>query len=228
MPIIALVTGTMLVYMFSQYGKMVNETTEANLRLEVQAMLLNIEDELLFTTEYGDSIIGGSLAVSDPHQPSGGWTNATDPDTLIVYETALDSDRRDPNRNFIYRNSYGCGSSYNPIAINNLIYFAVDNPNDNYKTLYKRTLVPTYSTCGVNFKVQTCPNSEVGTGNCQKPDVEITNKLVDFVTDYFDEDNVPTTDPGNAEKVQLTITLGDSSYGEDIEVTSKFIMKKIN
>lgn len=228
MPIIALITGTLFVYMFNEYGRMVNETTEANLRLESQAMLLNIEDELLFTTEYGSTIIGGSLAVSDPYAPSGGWTHNTNPDTLIVYETALDSDRRDPNRNFIYRNQYGCSSSYNQIAINNLIYFTVDNPNDNYKTLYKRTLVPQYSTCGINFKVQTCPNQYVGTGNCQKPDVEITNKLVDFQVAYFDENNNPTTSPGAAEKIEMTVVLGDSSYGEEINVTSKFIMKKIN
>ncbi|MCA9348575.1 prepilin-type N-terminal cleavage/methylation domain-containing protein [Candidatus Saccharibacteria bacterium] len=228
MPIIALITGTLFMYMFAQYGHMINETTEANLRLEAQTMLLNLEDELLFTTEYGSTTIGGSLALTDPYAPSGGWKNNTSPNTLIIYETALDSDRRDPNRDFIYKNQYGCSSGYNQIAINNLVYFTKNNSNNNYKTLYKRTLTPQYSICGVNFKVQTCPNQYVGTGPCVAPDAELTNKLIDFQVAYFDENNNATTVPGSAEKVELTVTLGDDSFGEEIRVTSKFIMKKIN
>lgn len=231
MPIIALITGFMFSIIFNLYGNMLLDTQEANLRLEAQTMLLNLEDELLFTTEYG-SVIKSDL--SDPYAPPGGWKDDPDgdvntqPDWLIVYETALDSDRRDPDRNFIYKNNYGCGSSYNPIAINNLIYFTEENPDDIYKTLYKRTIIPQYSTCGVNFKEMSCPEINVNTGSCTRGDGRLTDKLVDFKVDYYNEDNVLTLDPGEAEKIEVFVTLGEKIYGKEITVESKFIMKKIN
>ncbi len=135
LPIVSLIVIIVFNYMFVSYGKMLQENTEANLRLEGETMLLDLEDELLFTTDYAET---KSSDLTDPYAPSGGWTYNTNPDTLIIYETSLTAPRRDPDRNFVYKNVYGCSggnSAYNPIAINNLVYFTKQNTTNPYKTL---------------------------------------------------------------------------------------------
>ncbi len=232
LPIVALITIIVFNYMFVSYGKMLQENTEANLRLEGEVMLLDLEDELLFTTNYAETKLGD---LSDPWAPTGGWTYNTNPDTLIIYETSLTAPRRDPNREFVYKNQYGCSgpnSPYNPIAQNNLIYFTTQNANNKYRTLWRRTLVPQYSVCGTNYKFQTCPRVNVGTGPCERADTMLSDKVIDFKIEYYNEDNVlinaPPGSPLNAEKVKLTAILGQNVYGKDLNVETSITMKKIN
>ncbi len=225
LPIISITLLAMMNYSISQYAKMHTETSRANLQLEAETMLLDLEDELLFTTEYAPV---KSSDLTDTYAPTGGWTNNTNPDTLIVYETALTAPRRDPNRDFVYKNTYGCNSAYNPIALNNLIYFTAANTNNDYRTLYRRTLTPSYSVCNTNYKVKTCPAANVGSGGCTRSDSKLSEKVVDFIAEYFDQDNVVVTDPYEAEKLKLTVILGEKLFGTEVTVKSSITMKKIN
>jgi len=225
-PIFILVLMTMLGYLIDRYGDIVVKAKEANLVSEGQAMLITMEDELLFADDYLDTL---SSNLNDPFAPSGGWNANTTPSTLIIAETALDSDRRDPNRDFIYTLSSGCTQ----IAIDNLIYFTQDNSYDSYKTLYKRTIVPTYPTCGTNYKTMSCPAADVGTNGCVKADGIISNKVVDFKVDYYDEsgnliDLNNGGSPLDGERVKVTLTLGDVGYGQPIQRTFSLNMKKLN
>ena len=232
LPIVSLIVIIVFNYMFVSYGKMLQENTEANLRLEGETMLLDLQDELLFTTDYGEV---RSADLTDAYAPVGGWTYNTNPDTLIIYETSLTAPRRDPNREFVYKNVYGCSganSAFNPIAINNLIYFTKQNTVNQYKTLYRRTLTPQYSLCGTNYKLQTCPVANVGTPPCMRADTILSSNIIDFRVDYFDENNVmlttPPSSPFSAEKVKLTAILGQSMYGKNLSVETTITMKKIN
>ena len=229
LPIVSLIVIMVFGYMFSSYGQMLQQNEEANLRLEGEVMLFDLEDELLFTTEFADTL---KSDLSDPYAPSGGWTYNTNPDTLIIYETALTAPRRDPNREFVYKNQSGCSSSYNPLALNNLIYFTKHNPTNPYKTLYRRTVTPQYSKCNTNYKRFTCPTANVGTGVCQAQDSKLSENIIDFQVEYYDDNNVlivaPPGSPLNAEKIKLTAILGKQIYGKDIQVTTSITMKKIN
>jgi type II secretory pathway pseudopilin PulG len=229
LPIISIILPGMVDFTVRQYSKMHTETSRANLQLEVETMLLDLEDELLFTTEYAQT---KSSDLTDTWQPTGGWTYNTNPDTMIVYETALTAPRRDPNREFVYKNTYGCSggsSAYNPIALNNLIYFTAPNGGSNqYKTLYRRTITPAYSTCNTNYKVKTCPSASVGSNGCTRADSKLSEKVVDFQVQYFDDNNVATTDPLAAELVKITVILGEKLFGESVTVDSSITMKKIN
>jgi len=229
LPIVSMIVILVFGYMFNSYGLMLQQNEEANLRLEGEVMLFDLEDELLFTTDYADTI---KSDLSDPYAPSGGWTYNTNPDTLIIYETALTAPRRDPNRDFVYKNQYGCGSSFNSLAINNLIYFTKQNTNNPYKTLYRRTVIPTYSVCNTNYKKFTCPAANVGTSPCTAQDSKLSENIIDFQIEYYDDNNVlivaPPGSPLSAEKVKLTATLGKQVYGKDITVRTSITMKKIN
>src|SRR5690606_14884233 len=149
----------------------------------------------LFATDFAT---GKTSNLTDNNAPTGGWTYNTSPtDTLIVYETALTADRRDPDRDFVYQKSGSCSSSYN-IAINNLMYFTMPNSNDAYRTLYRRTLTPQYTTCGVNYKQQTCPVGNIASP-CAGADSLLSDKVVDFQLEYYGEDNVLLSSPTDAE-----------------------------
>ncbi len=224
LPIATMLSLILATTMFDQYGQLLQGAARARLRMEGEILLLSLEDELLFSTDFANV---ESSDLTDGYEPVGGWTyNTTPNDTLIVYETALTADRRDPDREFVYKKSGACSSSYN-IAINNLIYFTQPISGSNYRKLLRRTLVPQYQTCGVNYKKQTCPAATVTTP-CTGPDAELSNKVVDFQVEYFDENNVALSAPASAELVKLKLVLGEKIYGKDIVVPTTITMKKVN
>lgn len=224
LPLATILSLTVATLMFNQYGEVLQGAARSRLRMEGEILLLSLEDELLFSTDFATT---KSTDLSDAYAPSGGWTSNTNPtDTLIVYETALTADRRNPDREFVYKSSGSCASSYN-IAINNLIYFTTQNTEDNYRTLYRRTLAPQYTTCGVNYKKQTCPAATV-LPPCTQADSKLSDKVVDFQVQYFDNDNVALSGPTNAELLKVTLTLGEKIYGENIIVPTTISMKKVN
>ncbi len=228
LPIVSITILVLVDFMVRTYFQLYKENAQVNLRLEAETMLLDLEDELLFATDYGNDM---SSDLSDPHQPSGGWTYNTNPDTFIVHETTLTAPRRDPNRDFVYKNTYGCtgsNSAYNPIALNNLMYFTSDNPENDYYTLYRRTITPGYSTCGTNYKRKTCPEVSVGTNGCTAADSKLTTKLKDIDLEYFDENNAIVSQPIQAERVKVTVTLAEKQYAEEIQIKASISMKKVN
>jgi prepilin-type N-terminal cleavage/methylation domain-containing protein len=223
-PIASILSIVLATTIFEQYGQLLQNSARARMKMEGEVTLLSLEDELLFTTGYGQT---KSSDLTDSNAPTGGWTHNTAPnDTLIVYETALTHDRRDPDREFVYKKQTNCSSSYN-IALNNLMYFTVKNTNNQYYSLYRRTLVPQYETCGINYKKQTCPASSV-VSPCDSADALLSDKVVSFQIEYFDENNVATTDPAAAELIKMRLGLGERIYGESIDVESTISMKKVN
>jgi len=233
-PIVSFLVVVLVTLMVRSFYTIQANNTETTLHLESQNLLFKLEDELLFTTEYGET---KNSDLVDSHQPSGGWNYNTSPDTLILKETALDAPRRDPNRDFVYREVYTCGSGfsiYNPIAIDNVIYFTEPNSNNSRHTLYRRVLIGQYDTCGTNYRGQTCPSDvDIGTGGCVRLDNKLSDDVVDFKIEYYDEDNVLiNTDSGGTplagEKVRVTLILGSTVYGNDVEVETSLTMRKIN
>jgi len=233
LPIVSFLMTVLVVLAQSTYFRILANNAETNLSLEGQVLLAQFEDELLFATDFGET---KSSDLTDSYAPTGGWNANSNPETLIIYETSLTAPRRDPNRDFVYKRTYNCNSSnaaYNPIAIDNVIYFSKKNPDNPYYSLYRRVLTPHYNTCNTNYRGQTCPTANVGSGVCVKADTLLSDHLVNFEVDYYDEDNqlVNTSGSGSpldGEKIKVTITLGNILYGESIESTSSFTMKKIN
>ena len=223
-PLASILSIIIATTIFNQYGELLQSSARARLRMEGEITLLSLEDELLFATDFAT---GKSTDLVDVNAPSGGWTYSTTPtDTLIVYETALTADRRDPDREFVYKKQTNCSSSYN-IAMNNIMYFTKANTNSTYRTLYRRTLTPQYLTCGVNYKTQTCPEGSYASP-CGGTDAKLSDKVVDFQLEYYDENNVQVTDPSTSQLVKMTLTLGEKIYGKNINVATSISMKKVN
>ncbi len=245
LPIVSIVVVILVSALFTQYATALAESSRTELRASGQTILINLQDELLFTIAYGEELEG---RLTDPNEPTGGWTYDSDPQTLIINEIALDSTRRDDTRNIVRQLVNNCASSNitaNPLAINNTIYFVKPNNNSNFSTLYKRTIVPEYnlcsidtatgspcaptsSTCRGNAKQTTCPLSAVGSNGCSAPDSALSDKVKDFSIKYYSEGNVETTIPSSAEKIEIELTLGDKVFGKNIEATIKHTIRKIN
>lgn len=245
LPLASLIMVTLLSVLFNQYTDSILESTRSNLRSSGQALLINLQDELLFTIAYGEEI---DDELTDPYAPSGGWTYNTNPNTLIINEVALDSTRRDDDRHIVRRQINNCESSSvtsNPVSINNVIYFIQDNPDSEYSNLYKRTLTPAYTTCSIdtstgdpctpisstcrdNAKVTTCPKTEVGNNNCEDEDSLLSENVIDMQLTYFAKDNVVTPYPSAADKIEVTLTLGEKVYGREAVAVVNHTIRKIN
>ncbi len=241
----SIIIVSLISILFSQYGSIMAESKRADLRTNGQALLTALQDELLFTIEYGQALHPDLV---DDFAPTGGWTYDTNPDTLIINEIALDAARADNNRNIIRQRLSDCETSQitdNPVAINNIIYFTQDNPGSLYKSLYKRTVTPTYSTCSIdrstgdpctpatstclpNAKQTSCPLASVGTGSCTKKDSILSNNVLDFTIKYYELNNVETPFPSAAEKIDVTLVLGDKIFGRDVQVEINHTIRKIN
>jgi type II secretory pathway pseudopilin PulG len=234
LPIVTFLIVVVIVLAQTTYYRILANNAETNMRLEGQVLLSQLQDQLLFATDFGET---KSSDLVDAHAPAGGWNSESDPETLIIYETSLTGGRRDPDRQFVYKETYNCNSNnaqYNPIAVDNVIYFAVPNENNNYYSLYRRILTPQYATCNTNYREQTCPTeSDIGSNYCEATDSLLSDHLVDLDVEYYDQDNalIDTTGTGSpldGEKVRVTVTLGNVLYGNPVEVSSSLTMKKIN
>jgi len=234
LPVVSFIITVLVVLAQRSYYTILANNAETNLNLEAQTILFPLQDELLFATDYADTI---SSSLSDPFAPTGGWRHDSDPQTLIVYETTLDKPRRDPDRDFVYKRDYACGSyysPYNPIATDNIIYFMKPNADNDYYTLRRRILTPQYATCGTNYRPQTCPSTaNFGTGGCQKVDTVLSDHVIDFEVNYFDENNNQIDlsnggSPLSAEKLTIKLKLGNKILGKTVDATSTISMRKIN
>lgn len=237
-----LVIVFMIQILMSQYISALTESTRLRLRTEGQAILINLQDELLFTISYGEELEDRLI---DIHEPSGGWTYDTDPQTLIINEIALDSYRRDETRNIVRQRVNNCETSSitsNPLAINNIIYYLEDNADDDFYSLRKRTVVPSYNTCSKDTdgnpctpetatcrglgRTTTCPDSAVTT-SCPK-DLTLSKNISDIQIDYYREGNVPTSIPSSAEKIEVTLVMSAVVAGQNLDVTVNHTIRKIN
>lgn len=244
-PLASIVLVIMLAALFTYYTSTLAEAARSNLRVSGQSLLINLQDELLFTIAYGEEL---ENTLVDDYAPTGGWSYDTTPQTLIINEVALDSTRRDDDRNIVRRETNNCETSAisaNSVAINNVIYFVQNVAGSDYDALYKRTITPTYNLCGIdsvngnpcspetttclgNAKKTSCPIANVGTGSCEVADSMLTDKVEDLQIRYFAENNIETLIPSDADKIEVVLTLGDKVYGRNVSVDVKHTIRKIN
>jgi len=244
-PIASMIIIVIISSLFTQYTAVLAESARSNLRSGGQTLLINLQDELLFTIAYGEGL---NSDLSDIYAPIGGWRYDTTPQTLIINEIALDSTRRDESRNIVRQRTNNCATSpvtSNAVAINNVIYFVQQGADDEFGSLVKRTITPTYSLCSIdrssdtpctpetatcfgNAKETSCPVANVGLGTCVTQDSLLSENIKDMSVEYFSENNIQTSFPSAADKIEITLTLGDTVYGRDVEAVVKHTIRKIN
>jgi len=222
-PVMLLAAITTMTFLINQYGQVVKQDGQLRLRMESQNLLFGFQDDLWFANQFSSTI---NSNLSDPYEPTGGWSSATTPPTLIVSLTALTTNQRDPNRQPVYINESTCtppdGNGANSILYNNTIYF-LEGTN-----LYKRTLTAPAGlvTCGTSYEKQTCPQAN-SSPTC-RADPVLSDHVTSFSVIYYDVDNVVTTIPENAESVEVNLTLTDKAFGETVTANSNLRLRKLN
>lgn len=222
-PIIMVTVVLLMSYLFSQYGQLTQQGALINLQVEAQNIIFGMQDDLLFAKSFGSD---KNANLTDTYQPSGGWSAATTPPTLIISDLALTTNKRDANRKPVYIDTYGCSPQstleQNDELYNNTIYFVSGTK------LYKRTLTAPSSlaVCGTKYQKQTCPSAN-SSSTCP-PDKMLTDKLNTFSITYYDTGNSTVTSPELAEKVKVTVQLKDKAFAEDIYANATATLRKLN
>lgn len=221
-PIMVVTIVMMTSFLFNQYGQLIEQGSKINLDNEAQVITFSMEDDVFFASAFVQSLNDGLV---DAHQPSGGWNYNTNPQTLIISTPTATKSHRDPAREPVYIDTVGCDPSVleeNSPLHNNIIYFASGT------NLYKRIVsAPSgMATCGTSFQKQSCPSAQSST-SCP-PDRLLTDKLQSFVVTYIDNNNVTTTDPEQASRIKVVLSLKDKAFGEDITSSSTITFKKLN
>lgn len=223
-PVIMITVVLLMSYLFNQYGQLTQQGALINLQSEAQNIVFGMQDDIFFARSF-ESDMNANLA--DTYKPSGGWKANSSPQTLIISDVALTTNRRNANRKPVYINTYGCSPQstleQNDELFNNTIYFVNGSTN-----LYKRTLTApsTLAICGTPYFKQTCPTGHTS-ATCP-PDKLLSDKLNTFTITYYDSDNGVTATPELAEKIKVDIQLKDKAFAEDIYANSSVTLRKLN
>lgn len=188
--VIALLVGPVITGTFFFYSSMVVSGQETQLAVESQSILHATVEEL----RVGSGVRETNL-VADPNEPSEGWTTSNDNLVLIVATHALDA-----NDDYIIDPL--TGEPYE----NEIIYFA------NGSTLYKRFLAHPNAT--TSKRKTSCPEAEV-TPTCPA-DVVLSHNFKTMNFEFYDQDNILTTDLDAARSIKLTVSMERKDFGRVI------------
>lgn len=222
-PIMLVVVGAVVTFLFNQFGQMTKLNGQLNLQLEAQNILFNIQEDLWYAQNFVSDL---NSNLNDPYQPQGGWRSSTTPPTLLTSNASLTTSPRDANRQPVYINEAGCsppdGNGDNSVLFNNYIYFASGT------NLYKRIVSApsTLALCSTPYEKQSCPAANAS-ASCPADRI-LSDHLNTFSVTYYDTNNGVVTTPENAESVKVDIGLKDKAFGEDIFASSSLRIRKIN
>lgn len=222
-PVIMITVVMLMSYLFSQYGQLTQQGALINLQTEAQNITFGMQDDIFFAKSF-ESDMNSNLV--DAYKPTGGWKANSTPQTLIISDVALTTNRRSAVRKPVYINTFGCTPQstleLNDELFENTIYF-VSGTN-----LYKRVITAPASlaVCGTPYFKQNCP---VGyTSTACPPDKLLSDKLNTFTVTYYDSDNSVAASPEVAEAVKVDIQLKDRAFADDIFSNSSVKLRKLN
>lgn len=224
MPIIMLSLAILVSALFGQYAQLVESSAKLNLKVEGQAILIGLQDDIEFADSFGSAIRSD---LSDTYASD--YTSALSANRMIINSPALTASHRDSNRTTVYKNQVGCAAADltdNDIVYDNIIYFIKSG------TLYKRFLTyPTPNgneTCGTNFVKKSCPSSVTLSTACPSYDRVLSTHIDTLVLTYYTANNTVTTDPTLAQRVLVSIGLKDKINAEYFTESTSMTMRKVN
>lgn len=223
-PVLLLLIGFMGSVLISMYGSVVVESHKVLLRAEAQKLATSLKSDLADATAFSAA---PDASVFDAHEPDSGWIFNTQPPTLIAKEFAF-SRSSNPADAQIVRREPGCSDA----AVVNRIYFTEPTSGTDFRTLYRRTLVPNSDTlCGSIQAYPTCPSSAEDQ-QCARDEI-LNERIADMSITYLDE-NGATIDVYNAENtavpdlaraIKIDITIGEIAYGKSIKESATIMVE---
>lgn len=176
------------------YGYMYAEQAKAEMTRNSQVFLSRIAEDL----RIGNTVLAAGV-LPDTYAPTGGWVTSDPADTLILGVPATDENNEfviDPNTGDPYQQE--------------IVYFGDD------EVMYRRTIVDANSVTDGAVQVPTCP---LNTAGC-RADSEITKNLDSLLFTFYDINGAQTTDPTQAQSIEVTINLKRGVYGRELNTTN--------
>ncbi len=190
---VATIAVTLIMYAFVfLYGGLVKEQTRANMVLESQVFLKKMVEDIRVANK-----ILATNTLTDSNRPSG-WTTNDPANILVLTQPVVNS-----SKDFVFDTATGYPYQ------NEIIYFGEGG------NMYRRTIA-NLNAAG-NSAQSTCP---AGTLSCS-PDIQLTDDLVNMSFIFYDINDAVTATPENARSVELTVTLKNRVYGQDIIISDK-------
>ncbi len=189
-----LIVPAMLVILYF-YGATIQNSAQAQLAVESQNVLRSIVEELRVSSGVRDS-----NTITDPNEPSGGWTTSNASLVLIISSPATDLSNNyitDPNTGGPYQNE--------------LVYFATGG------TLYKRYLANSGATGNRNRT--SCPAASASS-TCPA-DIVLSNHFKTMTFTFYDQDGSTTTTLANARSVLMDIQMEEKVFGRTMNFQNK-------
>lgn len=184
----------LLAFMFNSFALVTRNGVLSEMNIDSQN-LLRVTAE---TLRYGAGVRQNNT-VSDPNQPSGGWTTSNSAFVIIISVPALDS-----SKNYIMNSD--TGEPY----LNELVYYKDG-------TRLRERILANPSASGNNLTT-TCPDS-AASSSCPADKVLIDN-VKDMVFTLYDQDNNSTNNSVNARSVKIVLDMESVSLGEPISLTN--------
>ena len=130
-----------------------------------------------------------------------------------------------------------CSGTYQgnrPLTVR-VIYFTSDN-GDGTKTLWRRTIVPTWTTtggsassvCAAPWQRDSCPLGSAISATCQTFDEKLLTSVTAFTPTYYDANGASTTDVRNAVSMSLLLSQNQQVAGESISSSSTARISHVN
>lgn len=231
-PLVILLIGVIIGFMTTITGDSLATSKRGAITYGAQQALDTLENDIRLTSGFLDS--SGALP-SQQYPPYGGNTFTT-PDALILEQNATSDNPHNNYRELIhFRNQpYACGpkENLNERLRVRIVYFVHDN------TLYKRTIVPEYSSsttaansvCETPWQRNSCSEGYDSSTICQTRDEKIATNVTSFSVEYYENpsDSTTTSEITNASSVRIEIETEGSAAGRLSDFRGAIRATKLN
>lgn len=192
--IITILMASLMAFMFNGFALITRNGAMSEMSTDSQNLLRSTVEAM----RYGAGIRQNNT-ITDPHQPSGGWTTSNSNFVIVISVPAFDS-----NKDYIIDSD--TGEPY----LNELVYYKDGN------TLRQRTLAN--PNADGNVTATSCPDAQV-TVSCPA-DRKLLDYLDDMVFTLYDQDNNSTTNPLLARSVKISLDMERQSLGETLNFSN--------
>lgn len=238
-PIAILVIGGLIAAMVSLTGDTLLSNTRAGTTYRVQSAINRIEEDAKISTNFMQTF----SYVSAPQGKDGNTSSFdTSSDDIIFTQQATTASPYDTSRQSVYyaNQPNACGSAdvgANRPLLLRVIYFQTDN-GDGTSTLWRRQVVRDWNqsgspdantTCAAPWQRDSCPVGSTLNGTpCQSYDEKILTSVTNLAVNYYTPAGTSTSDPRQAEKISVSITIAGRAAGNTITETASTQVTRIN
>ncbi|AHB41981.1 hypothetical protein RAAC3_TM7C00001G0111 [Candidatus Saccharibacteria bacterium RAAC3_TM7_1] len=219
-PIVILFIGGFVSLLVALTGDSLKRHAQNIMTYETQAALEDIETNAAKATSF--LMTTGTLQDKQGKGDTGGtaFTNTSSgaPDTLIFTSPATTKNPYDATRGLVYTGSGTCDST-KPVYAYTSVYFV-----NSSGTIYKRTILPTGSTCATPYQQGSCSEAIMSSSPpayCQVKDEQLLSDVTDFSVQYLDSSgaSIASSNATEAKAVNISISTSKSVAGKVVSYT---------